>query len=410
MVLLFRNSSIGEWSYMVKELQVPGRTLMGPGPSDVHPRVLQAMATPLLGHLDPAFLEIMNETMDLLRQVYQTKNKLTIPMSGTGSAGMETLFVNLVEPGDTVIIGVNGLFGMRMVDVASRCGATVIEVQAPWGEIIQPEQIESALQNHPNAKLVAVVHAETSTGVHQPLEEISKIVHKYDALFVCDMVTSLGGSPTEIDKWEIDAAYSGTQKCLSTPPGLAPVTLGDRAVKVLSERKTKVQSWYLDLSMIQSYWGDERSYHHTAPISMAYALREGLRLIVEEGVENVFKRHERYGRALHKGLEAMGLKLLVEEKYRLNQLTSVCIPEGIDDVQVRKQLLDKYGLEIGGGLGELKGKIWRIGLMGYNAKQTNVTLVLSALEDVLLANGYSLEKGAALAASNQSLAEEVLIP
>lgn len=393
---------------MVKELQIPQRILLGPGPSDVHPRVLQALSTPLLGHLDPAFLQIMNETMELLREVFQTKNKLTIPMSGTGSSGMETLFVNLIEEGDTVIIGVNGLFGMRMADVASRCGANVVELKAPWGEIIQPEQIEEALKQHPQAKLVALVHAETSTGVRQPLEEISQIVHQYDALFVTDMVTSLGGCPTKIDKWGIDAAYSGTQKCLSVPPGLSPVTLGDRAIDVLNQRKTKVQSWYLDLTMIQNYWGNERAYHHTAPISMVYALREGLRLIVEEGLENVFKRHERYGRALHKGLEAMGLKLLVDEKYRLHQLTSVLIPDGIDDLKVRKQLLEKYGIEIGGGLGELKGRIWRIGLMGYNARQTNVTLLLSALEDVLSSQGFSLEKGAGLEAASRAL-EEVLI-
>lgn len=393
---------------MVKELQIPQRILLGPGPSDVHPRVLQALSTPLLGHLDPAFLQIMNETMELLREVFQTKNKLTIPMSGTGSSGMETLFVNLIEEGDTVIIGVNGLFGMRMADVASRCGANVVELKAPWGEIIQPEQIEEALKQHPQAKLVALVHAETSTGVRQPLEEISQIVHQYDALFVTDMVTSLGGCPTKIDKWGIDAAYSGTQKCLSVPPGLSPVTLGDRAIDVLNQRKTKVQSWYLDLTMIQNYWGNERAYHHTAPISMVYALREGLRLIVEEGLENVFKRHERYGRALHKGLEAMGLKLLVDEKYRLHQLTSVLIPNGIDDLKVRKQLLEKYGIEIGGGLGELKGRIWRIGLMGYNARQTNVTLLLSALEDVLSSQRFSLEKGAGLEAASRAL-EEVLI-
>lgn len=390
---------------MIKELHIPERILMGPGPSNVHPRVLQALSSPLLGHLDPAFLQIMNETMELLRKVYQTNNELTIPMSGTGSAGMETLFANLVEPNDTVIIGVNGLFGMRMVDVASRCGANVVQVHVPWGEMIQPEQIEQALKQHRNVKLVAVVHAETSTGVLQPLQEISKLAHEYDALFICDMVTSLGGSPTEIDKWEIDAAYSGTQKCLSTPPGLAPITLGERATNVLKERKTKVQSWYLDLTMIQNYWGDERSYHHTAPISMAYSLREGLRLIVEEGLQNVFHRHERYGKALHKGLEAMGLKLLVDEKYRLNQLTSVCIPDGVNDLEVRKQLLDQYGIEIGGGLGDLKGKIWRIGLMGYNAKQTNVALILSALEQVLVDQGMKLERGAAIEAANHSLKE-----
>ncbi|WP_096200877.1 pyridoxal-phosphate-dependent aminotransferase family protein [Bacillus sp. FJAT-45350] len=388
---------------MVKELTPPERVLMGPGPSDVHPRVLKAMSTPLLGHLDPAFLELMNETMGLLREVYQTDNQLTIPMSGTGSAGMETLFVNLVEPGDKVIVGVNGLFGMRMADVAGRCGATVIEVRAPWGEIIPASAIEEALKENTDTKLVAVVHAETSTGVRQPLAEISKIVHNYDALFVCDMVTSLGGCPTDIDANKVDAAYSGTQKCLSAPPGLAPVTMSSRAVDVIMNRKTKVQSWYLDLSMIQGYWGDERSYHHTAPITMVYSIRESLRMIVDEGVENVFNRHKLYGEALHNGLEAMGLSLLVDKEYRLHQLTSVCIPDGVDDVAVRKRLLEKYGLEIGGGLGELKGKVWRIGLMGYNAQQNRVSLALAALEDVLQEQGFKFQPGAALAAANQTL-------
>ncbi|WP_035178349.1 pyridoxal-phosphate-dependent aminotransferase family protein [Alkalihalobacterium bogoriense] len=362
------------------------RVLMGPGPSDVHPNVLREMAKPLLGHLDPAFLTVMNETMSLLRQVYQTENKLTLAMSGTGSAGMETVFVNLVEPGDKVVICVNGLFGQRMVDVASRCGATVIEVKAPWGEIIDITKVKTTLEQHPDVALVAVVHAETSTGVLQPLEQLSQIVHDYEALFVCDMVTSLGGVPTLIDERKIDAAYSGTQKCLSAPPGLAPVTFSERAVHKMEKRKTKVQSWYLDLSMIQNYWGEERSYHHTAPITMVYGLHESLRLIINEGLEQVFERHRHFGEALHKGLDQMGLKLLVQKEHRLPQLTSVLIPDGVDDVNVRKQLLTKYGIEIGGGLGELKGKVWRIGLMGFNAKQRNVTLFLAALQDVLATN------------------------
>lgn len=364
------------------------RVLMGPGPSDVHPNVLRAMAKPLLGHLDPAFLTVMNETMSLLRQVYQTKNELTLAMSGTGSAGMETVFVNLVEPGDKVVICVNGLFGQRMVDVASRCGATVIEVEAPWGEVIDIDKVKVTLQLHTDVSLVAVVHAETSTGVLQPLEQLSEIVHDYGALFVCDMVTSLGGVPTLIDERKIDAAYSGTQKCLSAPPGLAPVTFSEQAVQKMARRKSKVQSWYLDLSMIQNYWGEERSYHHTAPITMVYALHESLRLIIEEGVESVFWRHRMFGEALHNGLEEMGLQLLVHKDHRLPQLTSVRIPEGVDDANVRKQLLTKYGIEIGGGLGELKGKVWRIGLMGFNAKQRNVTLFLAALQEVLVAEGW----------------------
>jgi alanine-glyoxylate transaminase / serine-glyoxylate transaminase / serine-pyruvate transaminase len=386
---------------MTSELNPSKRLLMGPGPSDVHPRVLRAMATPLLGHLDPEFLTLMNETKDLLKVVFQTENKLTIPMSGTGSAGMETVFVNLVEPGDKVIVGVNGLFGERMVDVAERCGATVIQVNACWGEIIEPEAIEKALKENPETKLVAVVHAETSTGVMQPLKELSEIVHAHNALFVCDMVTSIGGIPTEIDKNDVDAAYSGTQKCLSAPPGLAPVTFGARALEVIANRKAKVQSWYLDLSMIQNYWNDERFYHHTAPISMVYSLREALRVILEEGLENVYDRHKLYGTALHAGIEAMGLELVVKKEHRLYQLTSVYIPKGVNDLEVRKQLLAKYGLEIGGGLGELKGRVWRIGLMGYNATQMNVTQFLAALEDVLRQQGFDCNPGAGLLAANE---------
>jgi alanine-glyoxylate transaminase / serine-glyoxylate transaminase / serine-pyruvate transaminase len=370
------------------EKKIPFRVLMGPGPSDVHPRVLQAMAKPLLGHLDPAFLAIMNETMDLLRYVFTTENKLTVAMSGTGSAGMETVFVNLVEPGDKVIVGVNGLFGERMADVATRCGAEVIEVHAKWGDIIKCEDVEKALKQHKDIKLVAVVHAETSTGVRQPLKELSDIVHAYGALFVCDMVTSLGGIPTNIDEYQIDAAYSGTQKCLSAPPSLSPVTFSERALQVMTTRKTQVQSWYLDLSMIQSYWGEERFYHHTAPISSVYALREALQLIKEETLEATWERHAYFGKELQRGLEQLGLSLLVEESYRLPQLTSVCIPGNIDDLVFRKRLLEKYGIEIGGGLGSLKGKVWRIGLMGYNAKQVNVALILAAFEDILAEQGF----------------------
>lgn len=392
---------MGKWN----EINPPNRLLMGPGPSNVDPAVLRAMGTPLLGHLDPQFLEIMNDTMDLMREVYQTKNEMTMAMSGTGSAGMETVFVNLVEPGDKVIIGVNGLFGQRMVDVATRCGAEVVEVEGIWGDIIQPEKIEQALKANRGVKLVAVVHAETSTGVMQPLEEISKLAHDHDALFVCDMVTSLGGCPVKVDEYQVDAAYSGTQKCLSAPPGLAPVTFSERARDVMAKRKEKVQSWYLDLSMIQNYWGNERFYHHTAPITMVYSLREALRLIVNEGLENVFARHARYGAALHKGLEAMGLELVVQNpEHRLHQLTSVKIPEGVNDAEVRSKLLSEYNLEFGGGLGNLKGKAWRIGLMGYNAKRENVTYALAALESVLKEQGFtSFTPGAGLEAASKAL-------
>lgn len=384
---------------MQKELTPPQRILMGPGPSDVHPRVLKAMATPLIGHLDPKFLEIMNDNMYLLRQVFETENKVTLAMSGTGSAGMETVFVNLVEPGDKVIIGVNGLFGQRMVDVAERCGAEVIEVSAGWGDIIEPEQIKQALATNPGVKIVALVHAETSTGVLQPLKENADIVHSYDALFVVDAVTSLGGIKVGIDENDVDACYSGTQKCLSVPPGLSPVTFNERALEAMKNRKNKVQSWYLDLSMIQNYWGQDRFYHHTAPITMVYALREGLRIVTEEGLENTFRKHWHLGQALQSGLEAMGLTLHVKEGQRLPQLTSIRVPEGIEEVSVRKQLLEQYNIEIGGGLGELKGKIWRVGLMGYSCQERNVILFLSALEQILLDRGLNIEKGAAVSAA-----------
>ncbi len=378
---------------MFKELNPPSRVLMGPGPSDVHPRVLKAMATPLIGHLDPSFLQIMNETMELMRTVFETKNELTLAMSGTGSSGMETVFVNLLEPGDKVVIGVNGLFGERMVDVAERCGAEVIRIEASWGDIIRPEQVEEVLQEHAGVKAVAVVHAETSTGALQPLSEISQLVHEHEALLIVDAVTSLGGVKVGIDENEVDACYSGTQKCISAPPGLSPVTFSKRAAEAMAKRKSKVQSWYLDLSMIQNYWGQERFYHHTAPISMNYALREALRIVMEEGLENTWERHWKLGRALQSGLEGMGLSLHVAENIRLPQLTSVYIPDGVEDTLVRKQLLEQYGIEIGGGLGALKGKVWRVGLMGFSCQPRNVLLFLAALEEVLAQQGAHVRRG-----------------
>lgn len=381
---------------MVNELYIPPRILMGPGPSSVSPHVLQSMSTPMIGHMDPAFNTVMNEVMDLLRYTFQTENELTIAMSGTGSAGMETVFVNLLDEGDQVIVGVNGLFGERMVDVVERCGASAIKVEADWGKAIEAEHIEQALTDHPNVKFVALVHAETSTGVWQPLKQIADIVHDNDALLIVDAVTSLGGVPIKIDETGIDACYSGTQKCLSAPPGLAPVTFNKRALEVMERKKTKVQSWYLDLTMIRNYWGKERSYHHTAPISMNYALHESLRMIEREGLENVFARHARLGDALQKGLEAMGLKLLVKEENRLPQLTSVYVPEGVDESDVRQELLKTYSIEIGAGLGELKDKVWRIGLMGDSCNETNVIILLSALEQILLDRGADLQLGKAV--------------
>lgn len=385
-----------------RELRTPSRILMGPGPSDVDPRLLRAMATPLIGHLDPEFIVIMDETKELLRYLFQTENELTIPISGTGSAGMETCFCNLLEPDDEVIVCVNGVFGQRMCDVADRCGAKVTRVEAHWGEIIQPDRVAEALSQS-SAKVVAIVHAETSTGVLQPLEEIASLAHEHGALFLVDAVTSLGGVPVEVDKWGIDACYSGTQKCISCPPGLAPVTFNQMAMNVLNDRKTKVQSWYLDLTMIGKYWGSDRAYHHTAPITMNYALREALRLIHEEGLEARFSRHERNSRALIAGLDAMGVYPLVPPEHRLASLNAVRIPDGVNDAKVRRRLLQEIGVEIGGGLGELKDQIWRIGLMGYSSQRRNVLLLLAALECILTDEGLSTSPGSGVEAANEIL-------
>ncbi|MBS4020989.1 MAG: alanine--glyoxylate aminotransferase family protein [Dethiobacter sp.] len=375
------------------------RVLMGPGPSTVDPRILRAMSEPTLGHLDPQFLKIMNECMDMLRYIFNTENRLTIPMSGTGSSGMETTFVNILEPGDKVVIGVNGVFGMRMADMAGRCGAQVIQVEAPWGKPIDPADVDNALAKNSGVKFFAVVHAETSTGVLQPLKELADICKKYDVIFLADTVTSLGGVPVDIDDNGVDVSFSGTQKCLGCPPGLAPVTFNEKASKAVKSRKTKVQSWYLDLSMIEQYWGNERVYHHTAPINMIYALHESLRIIVEEGRESRFKRHKKNHKALGDGLEAMGLSLIVDREYRLPSLTTVYAPEGINEADVRKQLLEKYNMEIGGGLGVFKGRAWRIGLMGYASNQANVFLCLTALGNILESMDRKVDKKAALEAA-----------
>ncbi|MGI6686334.1 MAG: pyridoxal-phosphate-dependent aminotransferase family protein [Bacillota bacterium] len=378
--------------------EVVERILLGPGPSPVSPRVLEAMSRPTIGHLDPAFLNIMSSTMDLIKYVYQTNNAVSIPMSGTGSAGMETVFVNVIEPGDKVIVCENGVFGQRMIDVAGRCGAEVIQVNAPWGCPIDPNEVKKAISANKKIKAVAIVHAETSTGVLQPLDEIASLAHEAGALLIVDTVTSLGGVEVPVDKYGLDVVYSGTQKCLSCPPGLSPVTLSDRAVQCLNQRKNKVQSWYLDLSMIQRYWDAERFYHHTAPINAIYGLHEALQLIKEEGLENRFKRHQLNSKALIAGLEAMGMKMLVQPEYRLAPLNTVIIPDGIDDLKVRKALLNDYSIEIGGGLGDLKGKIWRIGLMGYGSTKRNVVLVLTTLANVLADLGYKADIANALAA------------
>ncbi|MDB6040505.1 MAG: alanine-glyoxylate aminotransferase [Verrucomicrobiales bacterium] len=362
--------------------QPPPRLLMGPGPSDVAPAVLKALALPLVGHLDPTFVKLMEEIKTMLRTVFQTENGMTFPVSGTGSAGMEFCCVNLIEPGDEVIVGVNGVFGGRMVDVAERCGARVIKVEAPWGKIIEPSQIAAAIKTC-KPKLVAIVHAETSTGALTPVAEISKLAREAGALFLLDTVTSLGGCAVEIDTWQVDAVYSGTQKCLSCPPGLSPVSLSERALKVARERKKKVQSWYLDVNLLASYWGQERVYHHTAPISMNYALHEALRLVLIEGLGNRFKRHEQCHLALKKGLDEMGLGIASQEGHQLWQLNAVTVPEGVDEADVRKRLLSEHNIEVGAGLGPLKGKIWRVGLMGETARPANVEKFLVALRTIL---------------------------
>jgi len=353
------------------------RVLMGPGPCNPYPEVVDALTRPMLGHLDPVFLTILDETCDRLRSVFRTDNALTLPISGTGSAGMEASFVNVVEPGDAVVIGVNGVFGQRMCDVAARCGAEVVRVEAEWGRPVDPEALAAA---HPDPKVIAVVHAETSTGVRSEIEPLGSL--KGDALLLVDCVTSLGGIPVEIDAWGVDIAYSGTQKCLGVPPGLAPLTMSDRARDRFVERS---QSWYLDLKMISQYVsaGGGRTYHHTAPISMIFALHAGLGAVLDEGLDAAQARHAECGALLQGGLEKLGFRLFAEEGYRLPELTTAWVPEGVDEAAVRRRLLERYGIEIGGGLGAYAGKVWRIGCMGHTARPRNVTLLLGALEECL---------------------------
>ncbi|MFQ5825414.1 MAG: pyridoxal-phosphate-dependent aminotransferase family protein [bacterium] len=368
----------------VGELNPPQRILLGPGPSNVHPRVYKALSTPLVGHLDAEFLKIMNEIQELLRFVFQTKNALTIAISGTGSAGMEAAFVNVIEPGDTVIVGVNGVFGTRMSDIVTRSRGKLISIRTPWGNIVDPQRIEDELRNANHVKAVALVHAETSTGVLQPLEEVGELCKKYGALFIVDAVTSLGGVPVEVDKWNIDVCYSGTQKCLSCPPGLSPITFSDNSMKAVQNRKTKIQSWYLDVSMIANYWAEgKRAYHHTAPISMNYALREALRLVQEEGLEARFERHKHNSTSLIDGIQKLKLEPFVNEDIRLQTLNSIKVQMNVNELMVRKKLLNEYGIEIGGGLGDLAGKIWRIGLMGESSTKANVVYLLDALQEIL---------------------------
>jgi alanine-glyoxylate transaminase/serine-glyoxylate transaminase/serine-pyruvate transaminase len=358
------------------------RILLGPGPSNVHPRVLQALSLPLVGHLDPQFVDLMNQIQDMLRYLFQTQNSLTIPVSGTGSAGMEAALCNFIEPGDPVLVCVMGYFGERLAEIASRYGAQVRRLSHPWGEPFTVDEVKTALRQSP-AHLVAMIHAETSTGVRQPMEGMAEVVHAEGGLLVMDCVASLGGVPIQVDEWDVDIAFSGSQKCISVPPGLAPITIGPRAQEYLAERKSKIANWYLDLTMVSKFWGKERTYHHTAPISLNYALYEGLKLIVEEGLEARWERHRRNAELLCEGLEKLGLELIVPPLYRLSSITTMKIPAGADDLAVRSALLNDYCIEIAGGIGENKGKIWRIGLMGHSSQPENVRLVLAALKELL---------------------------
>ncbi len=379
------------------------RILMGPGPSDVHPRILQAMARPTIGHLDPQFIIMMDEIKQLLQETFITQNQLTIPVSAPGSSGMETCFVNLVEPGDKIIVCQNGVFGGRMKENVERCGGTAIMVEDEWGQAVDPQKLEDALKANPDAKAVAFVQAETSTGALSDAETLCRIAHEYDCLTIVDAVTSLGGSPLKVDEWGIDAVYSGTQKCLSCTPGLSPVSFSERAQESIKNVKQRVQSWFLDMNLVMGYWGagTKRAYHHTAPVNALYALHESLVMLQEEGLENSWKRHSDYHQALKAGFEAMGISFVVPAGSRLPQLNAVNIPEGIDDATVRSALLNRYNLEIGAGLGALAGKVWRIGLMGNSASASNVLLCLGALEAVLSELNAPIQQGVAISAAQK---------
>lgn len=361
------------------------RILMGPGPSDAHPRVLKAMSSPLIGHLDPEFVLMMDEVKGMVQKTFITENHLTFVVSAPGSAGMETCLVNLLEPGDECIICINGVFGGRMANIAERCGAKVHKVITPWGEVTKVNQIKKALKECPKPKLVALVHAETSTGALQPLEKISNLVHNAGSLLMVDAVTSYCGVPLKVDEWDIDAIYTGTQKCLSAPPGLSPVSFSKRALKVLENRKSPVQSWFFDLSLVKNYWaGAKRAYHHTAPVSSVFALHEALSIVLEEGLENRWKRHQEVHKYLKKNLEYLGFEYLVKPPYRLPNLNAVKLPKKIkNEAELRRQLLETYNIEVGGGLGAFAGKIWRIGIMGESCTKNHVNMLVGALKEAM---------------------------
>ncbi len=385
----------------IQSFHPPVRTLMGPGPSDVNPRILGAMARPTIGHLDPAFVAMMDESKELLRYAFQTDYSLTMPVSAPGSAGMEMCFVNLVEPGDKVVVCQNGVFGGRMKENVERCGATAIMVEDDWGNAVDPNKVDEALRANPDAKILAFVHAETSTGAMSDAQALAKIAQAHDCLTIVDTVTSLGGSELKVAEWGLDAVYSGSQKCLSCTPGLSPVTFSERALEVVKNRKTKVQSWFLDLNLVLGYWngGGKRAYHHTAPVNALYGLHEALVILQDEGIENAWSRHWQNHNALKAGFEAMGISFVVKEGERLPQLNAVTIPDGADDAVVRSRLLNEYSLEIGAGLGALAGKVWRIGLMGFSSNQKNVLFCLGALEAVLADMGAKINTGVAVDAA-----------
>jgi alanine-glyoxylate transaminase / serine-glyoxylate transaminase / serine-pyruvate transaminase len=386
------------------ELKLPNRILLGPGPSNVHQRVLHAMLAPMLGHLDPDFWPVLDQIRAMLRRVLGTTHHWTLPLSATGTAGMEAAFCNVVEPGDRVVIVVNGFFGGRMVEIATRCGADVQRLDVPWGQPVLPEIVAHALSGRGQVKAVGVVHAETSTGVLSPLQEIAQVVHRYDALLIVDAVTSLGGVELCMDEWDLDICYGASQKCLGAPPGLAPISLGPRAVAAVTQRQRPVQSLYLDLATLEDYWSERRRYHHTAPIPMLYAFREALRLIMEEGIQQRWQRHAHIAAGLRAGLEALELELFADPAYRLDPLTTIVVPEHVDAAQVQRQLYQDYNIEIGGGLGDLQGKIWRIGLMGDSCKASNVLLVLAALEQILAQQGDTAARGVGVAAAQHVFA------
>lgn len=383
----------------------PSRVLMGPGPSDVPERVLRAMARPTIGHLDPAFVELMEEIKALLRYAFRTANALTMPVSGPGTAGMESCVVNLVEPGDKVVVCENGVFGGRIRAMVERCGGVAVPVEDPWGRAVDPEKLEAALRANPDAEVVAFVHAETSTGALSDAATLAGIARRYGCLTIADAVTSLGGSPLEVDAWGLDAVYSGTQKCLSCPPGLAPLTLGERAVEKVRGRRSPVQSWFMDLTLVMAYWGGEgrRSYHHTAPINALYGLHEALMALREEGLEHAWERHRRNHLALRAGLEALGLRYVVPEAERVPQLNAVAVPAGVDDARVRRRLLEEHRIEIGAGLGALAGRVWRIGLMGHASRPENVERCVAALGGVLRDEGLSVDTREAVDAAREAL-------